>query len=108
MLAAAALVIIGTAGAVFLFAHGPVTATSLKSAVERESGSQAGVVVDDGGCQRRGRGSWHCEVVDSGTSGMATYKVRLTSGSCWTGQLDGSVGEPMPERISGCVLRFVD
>jgi hypothetical protein len=98
-----ALALIAAAGW-YLFGHSPVNPESLKSAVERESGSQGGLVMQAGRCRERRPDVWRCEVVDSGSSGMATYEIQVGDGSCWTGHLDAPVGEPMPSRISGCVL----
>ncbi len=100
---AAALVAVGSV-AIWAFAHAPVDAGSLTRSVERESGSQGGIVSESSGCQTTAADIWDCEVVDSGSSGTASYHVRITEGSCWSGRLVTLTGEPMPAQISGCVL----
>jgi hypothetical protein len=92
------------ATAVHWYGHGPVDATSLHHSVERESGAQAAIDDESDECSRRRQDLWRCEVIDSGGSGGVTYDVRIREGSCWTGRLRVSSGEPMPARISGCVL----
>jgi hypothetical protein len=100
-----ALVCVACAFTFWARAHGRVTADSLTHSVERESGSQGGLISDSPGCLRGRDGVWVCDVIDSGSSGTASYRVRVGAGSCWTGRIEGHPGEPMPERIAGCVLR---
>ncbi len=103
---AIALLALGAAGAaVWMFAHGSMEAPALVRSVERVSGSAAGQIdVESPGCVTDAIGGWQCRVVDSASSGTASYHVWRTDGSCWEGRLTKSAGEPMPRTISGCVL----
>ena len=103
IVAAVALAAVGVA--IVMLAHGPVDLGSLTRSVERESGSAAGQLdARSPGCVEDDAGGWQCVVIDSGLSGTASYYVRPSGGSCWTARLTSTVGEPMPQTISGCVL----
>jgi hypothetical protein len=101
--------VVGIALVATLFmVHGRVTAESLYSAVAREADSSTWGDVEQlmgipERCLRASSRRWRCEVVDSGQSGTAMYAVHVHDGSCWSGRLMSDVGEPMPERIHGCV-----
>jgi hypothetical protein len=107
LVALSSLVGIAIVAAQFMV-HGRVTAESLYSAVAREADSSTWGDVEQlmgipERCLRASSRRWRCEVVDSGQSGTAMYAVHVHDGSCWSGRLMSDVGEPMPERIHGCV-----
>jgi hypothetical protein len=89
--------------------HGPVTATSLHAAVERESGSAGAMLETTDRCRRlEVDRTWECSVYDSSGSGGVGYEVRAREGSaCFAGRRTANYGEGgLPKRISGCVYRW--
>ena len=89
--------------------HGAVNGPSLYNSVTRASGSPGDLLsVGKPACERRSPTRWRCAVVDHGGSGMASYRVVVTDGSCWRARRTADRGGGLPEQATGCVLRFRD
>ena len=108
LVALAGFVKVGYVLAVRFVLHGPVTPATLHDAVQRESGSAGGILVDKSRCQSTNAArTWSCVVADRAGSGGVEYRVRVRSdSSCFDGRITANFGEGGTEpQISGCVYR---